>query len=120
MTIQPEPTEAERQRLREEYARLGPDAEARIRAVESYITAQVGSDLAGDITGRLATAKQIEGWERIIANGRAQQRAAATASSASTPTPPREDAKVSEEQYARMSHAERIEYTRRFRNGGDR
>jgi hypothetical protein len=64
------------QQLRDEAAKLGPKVAARIRAVEDYIAAQVGSDLAKNINGRLVSARQIEGWERIMASASTQQRAA--------------------------------------------
>jgi hypothetical protein len=106
-----DPSEGE---LRAEASKLGPNAEQRIRAVENYITAQVGSDLAKDINGRLVTAKQIEGWERIIANARTQQRAASTAA---TPTSSQQTAsgqRVTDEQWAKMSPATRLDYCRQF------
>jgi hypothetical protein len=100
----PEPSPEERAALAAERAKLGPNADERIRAVESYIEAQVGSDLARDINGRLVTAEQILGWERIISNGRAQQRSAAVAMAPSQqPSAPQEPNRVTEEQEPLMS-----------------
>ena len=36
------------------------------------------------------------------------------------PQPPTGDGKVTEEQWQRMSHGERLDYARRFSNGGGR
>jgi hypothetical protein len=107
-------TGAEAARLQAEVAKLGANGPARVAAVETYLRAQAGEG-AEEIIGSLRTARQIESFEKIMAANR--QRAIEPST---PPSPaPAPDGRVDEATYARMSHAERIEYTRRF-NGGAR
>ncbi len=106
------------ERLKEEVAKLGPNAAARIVAVQDFIAAQVGHDRAGAMAANLTTAAQIEAWEKILSNARTQQRAAAVASASapapSQPPPPTEPGRWTEEQYAKASARERLDYARSF------
>jgi hypothetical protein len=112
------------ERLKEEVAKLGPNAAARIVAVQDFIAAQVGHDRAGAMAANLTTAAQIEAWEKILSNARTQQRAAEVASaSAPAPSqPPRESngpVRVDEATFAKMSARERIDYARQFPQPND-
>jgi hypothetical protein len=116
--------EAESQRLKDEAAKLGQNAAARIVAVQDFIAAQIGHDRAGDMASNLTTAAQIEGWEKIIANART--RSASSSSQQQHREPPRESpnerGKWTEEQYQKASARERLDYVRQFAqpttNGG--
>jgi hypothetical protein len=95
--------------LAAERSKLGPNAAERIRAVEAYVAAQAG-DRGKDIVANLITAAQIEGFEKLMASSRAQQRGAEQQHR----EPPQEQGKWSEEQYQKASPAERLDYTRQF------
>jgi endonuclease/exonuclease/phosphatase family metal-dependent hydrolase len=105
--------------LKSEAEKLGPNARERITAVQNFLAAQLGPDRAGDLNASLVTAKQVESFERLIANTRTQERAAAIAAATATPSharaePPPGPGKVSEEQFQKMSPAARLDYVRQF------
>jgi hypothetical protein len=106
--------------LRAEAERLGPRARERIQAVEAYITAQTG-DLAPGIIRDLTKAHHVEGFERLMANARAQRNAAAASKPAPSQQPPEprrepssEPGKVDEATWQKMTPAVRLDYVRQF------
>ena len=56
--------------LRAEAEKLGPNARERITAVQKFLAAQLGPDRAGDLNASLVTAKQVEGFEALMASTR--------------------------------------------------
>jgi hypothetical protein len=97
-------TEAERAR---ELGKLGANARERIEAVQNFLAAQG----AAELNGSLVRATQVEAVERLMANVRTQQRAVPAAA---TPSPSPASGRVTEEQYAKMGPAARLDYCRQF------
>jgi hypothetical protein len=109
------------ERLKEEVAKLGPNAAARIVAVQDFITAQVGPDLSRGIIGDLTKAQHVEGFEKLMSSYRTQQRAVASDPSPPPPArePPLGPGRVDEETFAKMSARERFDYARQFPQPND-
>jgi hypothetical protein len=97
--------------LRSEIAKLGEHGPARVAAVEQFVRATSGAGADAIIAG-LTTAAHIEGFEKIMAAGRPR---AEPAPKPAEPSPPRAGDRVDEAAYGRMSHAERIDYCRGFK-----
>jgi hypothetical protein len=95
---------------------LGPNAKVRLDAIERYYSAMLGRDDAAIRMQRVLTADDVRIAEKEIL------RAQGTGSFPSPQhrTPPPESGRVSEESYQRMTTAERMDYARRFSNGGGR
>lgn len=55
-----------------EVAKLGATGTARKTAVDTWIAAKLGEDLGKSIIGGIFTAKQVEAFEKLIANDRNQ------------------------------------------------
>jgi hypothetical protein len=98
--------------LAAERAKLGENAAARVRAVSDFISAQAG-DKAGPVLATLTQASQIEAYERMMAQSRAQR---STPSAAPSPQPQAQpgQGKVTDEQWAKMPPRERLDYARKF------
>jgi len=87
-----------------EFAKLGPNADARIDALGRFWKATLGEADGAAEMSRLLTAADVVRSEKKMARF------------ASQPEPPPADpaasGKVTEEQWAKMSHAERFDYAR--------
>lgn len=103
--------------LKVEAERLGPHARERITAVQNFVTAQVGHDLAPKIIQDLTKAQHIEGFEKLMASFR-NQRSQQQSELPRSPQPPRElpngPSKVDEATFSKMSARERLDYVRQF------
>lgn len=105
-----------------EIAKLGAAATARVTAVQNFLTAQLGEPMAKHMATMLVTAQHVEGFEKIMAAFRNQ--GAATFSNTGR-EPPKEPGRVDDAAWAKMTHAERLDYSRQFPqsqfwNGGPR
>jgi len=92
-----------------EQQKLGANGPARITAIEQYLTGKLGPDTAKLMMAGIAAAGQVEGWEKIIAGGVSQ---GAASFSQSHRDPGAGGGRPTEEQWAKMSPAERLDYTR--------
>lgn len=96
-----------------EVAKLGPTASSRVDAITRWMT---GMDSTADkadakaLAGMLVTARHVEAFERLITKFTSQGTAPFSQQHRDN-TPP---GKVTEEVYAKMSDAERINYARQF------
>jgi hypothetical protein len=106
--------------LQREAEKLGPNARERIIAVQNFLAAQLGPDRAGDLAASLVTAKQVESFERLMANERSTRRAVEIAA-ASTPAPSEQQrepppgaGRVDEATFSKMSARDRLDYARQF------
>lgn len=97
-----------------EVSKLGPAGSARVTAVQSFLNAQLGEPLGGFMGNMLVTAQHVEGFEKLMASFRNQ--GAGTFSPSRAPSEP---AKISPEQYNKMTYTEKLEYARAH-NGGAR
>ena len=110
-------SEAEKEALRSEVAKLGERGVQRVEAAELFLRAQG----AENIIGGLRTAAQVESVERLMASFRQQRSAAASTiapGSQQHREPPREPSnepgRWTEEQYQKASARERLDYVRQF------
>jgi hypothetical protein len=93
-----------------EREKLGPNIAHRVDAVTNFIRGSVGDDkIARAITQQILTADAVIGWERIIS--KATRQGAAQFSQAHR-EPGSQPGRVSEEEYAGMSQAEKWAYAR--------
>ena len=91
------------------------EIEARLDAARRFTSATRGADAAAKVTaGNLAQVERAIAAE--LPTLRAKAPASPPAPAAVVAPQPQADGRVSEEQYARMSHAERLDYCRGFRN----
>ena len=110
-----EPTQAELDAaIAAERAKLGANVDARVKAVQDFLVASAGEDAGRAIAAGPVTASQIQGFERLMSDFRS--RSAAPSPSAAAPRDNRaaDDGRVGEEQYSKMSNAERLDYARRM------
>lgn len=92
----------------QEKAKLGANGTARIDALSTWMKAQIGSDLADELMGgSLVTAKQVEAFEKLMQSHSSQGGAGYSNSHRAAPA-----TAISEEQYAKMTPSERLEYAR--------
>lgn len=93
-----------------EVAKIGPNATARIDAIERYYNAVLGPGEGKAITARLWTAADVARQEKLIA------RSTGNTSSFSTGTrePPPAAGRKSDAEIAKMSAGERLDYARSF------
>jgi hypothetical protein len=90
---------------------LGNNSAARVSAVETFVRGIAGDELGGALRQSIFTAKQVLAWEKIISQFGSQGVASYKAHGRE---PPGQPGTVSEEQYAAMSHAQRLDYARQF------
>lgn len=90
-----------------EIAKLGATGTARVTAINTWLDAMG----VGGLKGRLFTAADVQAFEGLITRFTSQG-GAAPRSSGREPPPPA--GKVSDEQFAKMSPRERLDYTRQF------
>jgi len=95
-----------------EIQKLGENGPARIAAVTTWAKAALGETGAQAVIDTLWTAQQVERWERTIQDKQRapqQQQQQPPVQTQST-----DGGKVDEATYNRMSHGERLDYSRRF------
>jgi hypothetical protein len=97
---------------RAEIAKLGVNAPTRVDAVTTWLEAQVGSDLAGALRKTMFTAKSVEAYERLLRNFTSQGVSGNPA--VGRDGAPREPARLSDDEYAKLSFAEKTAYARQF------
>jgi hypothetical protein len=97
--------------IKAEIAKLGPNGNTRIDALKTWFRASVGDDLGRALSQSLITAKHVEAFERLAA--RDMSGGAASFSQAHREPAPG-NGKVSDEEYSRMSAAQRWNYSRKF------
>lgn len=94
-----------------EVAKLGATGPARIDALDTFFKSYLGEAEGKTLMSRMFTAGDVAVAEKLVAKisnqGGAQFRQTGR-------EPPTQQGKVSEEQFAKMSAAERLDYSRRF------
>jgi hypothetical protein len=95
-----------------EVEKLGINAPTRVDAVTTWLEAQVGSDLAGALRKTMFTADAIKAYERLIRNFTSQ--GVSGNPSAGRDGAPREPARLSDAEYAKLTYAEKTAYARQF------
>ena len=99
-------------RRNEEIAKLGPNGPARIDALVTFYRAYLGTEAGNRRVSHLWTAEDVQDAEvevgKIMSQGGAQFRGNGR-------VPPEQAGRVSNEQYARMNAAERLDYNRQFK-----
>lgn len=94
-----------------ELAKLGPNATARIDALNTFFTGLLGPEQGRQIGRMMVTSDIVEALEKAVAKFSSQ-------GAASFPQhgrePPEPAGRVSQEQYDKMTPAQRIDYNRRF------
>jgi hypothetical protein len=93
-----------------EIAKLGNSGNSRVAAVSTFIRGHLGDKLAGPMLATLATAAQVEGWEKIMT--RMQNGGAAPFSQAHRDVQQR--GRVEQAVYDKMSYTEKKDYAARF------
>lgn len=97
---------------RAEVQKLGANGTSRVTAVETWLRAELGDDLANGMRSMMVTEKIVRGFEKL-AGQRVTQGAAPISQAHRTPEPSA-PGRVSDEEYGRMTSAERWEYARSF------
>jgi hypothetical protein len=97
--------------INREIAALGVNGQQRITALQTWMRSAVGDDLARALSQSLVTAEHVEAFERLAA--RDMSGGAASFSQAHR-EPAQGNGKVSDEEYNRMSPAQRWAYSRSF------
>lgn len=94
-----------------EIAKLGANGPARVTTLETFFTGLVGVDKAKAISGMMVTSTIVQALETAAAKFASQ---GAASFSQQHREPNDRGGKVSEEQFAKMSPADRLDYTRKF------
>jgi hypothetical protein len=94
-----------------EVAKLGANGTQRVSALEQWLRGTVGDKLAGPMRGMMVTADIVKGLETLQQKFSSQ---GVANFSQSHRTPQEPGGRASDEQYAAMSAAERLNYTRSF------
>jgi hypothetical protein len=97
-------------RARAEIAKAGPNAGARVDAISKFITAEMGEADARPIRATIVTDAHLRFYERMINKITSQGTAPFSQQHRDRP----EEGKVSEEQWAGMSDAAKLDYARSF------
>ena len=102
-----------------EVQKLGANGPSRVTAIQNFLTSIVGDERARAIGAGMASARQVEAFEALASRYLSQ--GAGQYSRAHSEPPPA--ASPSDEDWGRMSAAERLDYARRhdqskFMNGG--
>ena len=97
--------------LQKEISKLGPSGTPRITAIQTFLRAQLGDDLAKPLSAMIVSEPIVRGWERIMAGFRGQS---GHNYSNANREPPEPQGRVSEEQWGRMSAGEKLDYSRGF------
>jgi hypothetical protein len=98
---------------RAEVQKLGANGTSRVTAVETWLRSELGDDLANGMRSMMVTEKIVRGFEKL-AGQRVTQGAAPFSQAHRTPEPSPGPGRVSEEEYSRMTSAEKWEYARSF------
>jgi hypothetical protein len=98
--------------LQSEREKLGANGTNRVTAVQTALKGEVGEELMTAMMAGVWTAKALEGFERLL-SARMTQGAANFSQAHRTPEPSA-PGRVSDDEYNRMSQAERWEYARSF------
>lgn len=94
-----------------EIAKLGPNGPNRITALQTWFNAKVGADDAKLLSQALITARHVEAFERLVSK---DVSGGAAPFSQSHREPAQGNGKVSDEEYAKMTPAQRWNYSRSF------
>ncbi len=95
-----------------EVQKLGPTGTARKTAVDTWLSAQVGEDLGKEMSKYTFTARQIEGFEKLMAVFRTQGASGFDPRHSEVNQP----GKVSDAEYNAMTFAEKRAYADKFGN----
>lgn len=95
----------------EEREKLGSRAKARVDAVNTFLSAKIGPELAGSLRGMMFNAKQVEAFEALQRLVRGDVRGNPNGGRDATTQ------EISEEEYENMSTTQRINYARRVSSG---
>lgn len=93
-----------------EVAKLGANANSRVSAVSTFIRGHLGDKLASPMLATLATAAQVEGWEKIMT--KMQNGGAASFSQQHRDLPQR--GRIDQATYDKMSYTEKKRYAAQF------
>ena len=96
---------------RAEVAKLGVNGTQRVDAIETWTRGMIGDKHAGAIRGMMVTAGIVEALELLQSKFASQ---GAASFSQSHRVPPEQQGRVSDEQWGKMSGAERLDYARGF------
>jgi hypothetical protein len=94
-----------------EIAKMGANGTQRVSALEVWLRGMVGDKLAGPMRSMMVTADIVKGLE-TLQHKFSSQGAASFSQAHRTPQDP--EGRVSDEQWATMSHAQRLDYSRGF------
>jgi hypothetical protein len=97
--------------LQGEREKLGANGTNRVTAVQTALKGEVGEEFMTAMMAGVWTAKALEGFERLLSARMTQGAAPFSQAHRAEPTP---TGRVSDEDYGRMSQAERWEYARGF------
>lgn len=97
-----------------EIAKLGATGPARVDALTTFYKAQLGEAEAGQIMSRVLTASDVHLHEKLVARLASQGGATFKGTGREAPEPV---GRVSNEQFSKMSAAERLDYARKFPQG---
>lgn len=95
-----------------EVSKLGPAGSARVTAVQAFLNAQLGEQAGQFMGNMLVTAQHVQGFEQLMAAFRNQ--GSGTFAPSRAPDAP---AKLSNEQYSKLTYSEQKAYTARMSNG---
>lgn len=93
--------------LKEQVEKLGTKGQERVEAVTSWLGAKLGGELAGALAPMLYTAKQVEAFEALMRLNRG-----VVPGSPGAGRDPAGKTHISDEEYAKMSPTEKINYAR--------
>ncbi|HEY1433069.1 MAG TPA: hypothetical protein VGF39_15795 [Stellaceae bacterium] len=96
-----------------EVAKLGVNAPTRVDAVNTWLDAQIGSDLAGALRQMMVTSRSIEAFEGLIRRF-VSQGVSGNPSGGRDATHGREPQRLSDADYAKLTFGEKEQYARQF------
>ena len=94
-----------------EVDKLGANGPARVTALQTWLNGMLGEDMGKSVAGMLVTEKIVRGFEQLAAKHSSQGSASFSQAHRDAPNDPK---RVTEEQYQKMSAAERLDYVRQF------
>lgn len=92
-----------------EIAKLGATGPDRVRAIETFIDARLPEELAAPVKTMLVSEKIVKGFEKLMADFRG-----AGVGSPAPSRAPDEPARLSQDQYEKLSFSEKMDYANRF------
>ncbi|HUO89149.1 MAG TPA: hypothetical protein VMU08_08240, partial [Rhizomicrobium sp.] len=93
-----------------EIGKLGPTGPARIDALARFFTSYLGEGEGKGVMARIFTASDVQNLEKLVQ----KVTSGSAAFTAGGREPPPASGRVSNEQFAKMSAAERLDYARKF------